>query len=84
VSWHEHDDHVDIDRVMVNPSALRRGIATALLAHVRERAGGRDLVVSTGRDNSPAVALYAKHGFESVGDEEVPPGIWITRFRLAG
>jgi len=84
VSWHEHDDHLDIDRVMVRPSVLRQGIATALLAHVREMAGGRELIVSTGRDNSPAVALYAKHGFESLGDEEVPPGIWITRFRLAG
>lgn len=84
VSWHEHDDHLDIDRVMVSPSALRRGIATALLAHVRETAGGRELMVSTGRDNSPAVAFYAKHGFEALGDEEVPPGIWITRFRLAG
>lgn len=81
-SWHEHEDHLDIDRVMVRPSALRRGIATALLTHVREQAGGRELVVSTGRDNSPAVALYAKHGFKAVGDEQVPPGIWITRFRL--
>lgn len=84
VSWHEHDGHLDIDRVMVSPSALRRGIASALLAHVRERSGGRELFVSTGRDNAPAVALYAKHGFEAVDDERVPPGIWITRFRLAG
>jgi GNAT superfamily N-acetyltransferase len=84
VSWHEHDDHLDIDRVMVSPAALRRGIATALLAHVREEAHGRELIVATGRDNSPAVALYAKHGFQPMGDEEVPPGIWITRFRLTG
>ena len=84
VSWHDHDDHLDIDRVMVSPAALRRGIATALLAHVREEAHGRELIVATGRDNSPAVALYAKHGFQPMGDEEVPPGIWITRFRLAG
>lgn len=83
-SWREHDGHIDIDRVMVSPTALRRGIATALLEHVRGRSGGRDLVVSTGRDNSPAVSLYAKHGFEAVGDVEVPPGIWITRFRRTG
>ncbi|MDX6276272.1 MAG: hypothetical protein QOJ72_400 [Nocardioidaceae bacterium] len=82
-SWHEHDDHIDIDRVMVSPSALRRGIASALLGRVRKRSGGRELYVSTGRDNSPAVALYAKHGFEALGDEQVPPGIWITRFRLS-
>lgn len=83
VSWHEHDDHVEVDRVMVRPSALRQGIATALLGHVREQTRGREMVVATGRDNSPAVALYAKHGFRPVGDEHVPPGIWITRFRLS-
>jgi GNAT superfamily N-acetyltransferase len=82
ISWHEHGDHIDIDRVMVRPSALRRGIASALLSRVRDEARGRELVVSTGRDNSPAVALYAKHGFEAVADEQVPPGIWLTRFRL--
>lgn len=80
-SWHEHEDHIDIDKVMVSPSAHRRGIASQLLAHVREDAHGRDLVVSTGRDNAPAVKLYIKHGFKPVEDEEVPPGIWITRFR---
>jgi GNAT superfamily N-acetyltransferase len=83
-SWHEHEGHIDIDRLMVSPSALRRGIATALLAHVRERSGARDLVISTPRDNSPAVSLCAKNGFEAVGDEQVPPGIWITRFRRTG
>lgn len=83
VSWHEHDDHIDIDRVMVSPSDHRRGIASALLGHVRDDAHGRDLVVSTGRDNAPAVTLYLKHGFTAVEDEEVPPGIWITRFRTS-
>ncbi len=83
ISWHEHEDHVDIERVMVSPAAHRHGIATALLGHVREDAHGRELVVSTGRDNAPGVTLYLKHGFMPVEDEEVPPGIWITRFRLS-
>jgi hypothetical protein len=39
--------------------------------------------VSTGRDNVPAVSLYAKHGFGHEDDAEVPPGIWVSRFRLA-
>ena len=81
VSWHEHDDHIDIDRVMVSPSVHRRGIASGLLSHVRDAAHGRELMVSTGRDNAPAVMLYLKHGFTPVGDEEVPPGIWISTFR---
>ncbi len=81
VSWHEHDDHIDIDRVMVSPSVHRRGIASALLGHVRDDAHGRPMVVSTGRDNAPAVTLYLKHGFAPVEDQQVPPGIWITRLR---
>src|SRR5690606_37440938 len=68
VSWHEHDDHLDVDKVMVSPAAHRRGIASALLGHVRDGAHGRDLVASTGRDNVPAVKLYLKHGFTAVED----------------
>ena len=41
------------------------------------------MVVSTGRDNAPAVALYVRHGFAVDGDEQVPPGIWITHLRHA-
>lgn len=80
VAWTEHGDHVDIDKLMVDPDAIRRGIATALLGRVIERSSGRQVVVSTGRDNVPAVSLYVKHGFEREGDEQVPPGIWISRF----
>lgn len=81
VAWAEHHDHVDIDRLMVRPAVTRRGIATALLERVIERSAGRYVVVSTGRDNVPAVSLYAKHGFERESDEQVPPGIWVTSFR---
>jgi ribosomal protein S18 acetylase RimI-like enzyme len=66
---------------MVSPATVRRGIASALLGQVLARAAGREVVVATGRANTPAVSLYAKHGFRVEGDEEVPPGIWITRFR---
>jgi ribosomal protein S18 acetylase RimI-like enzyme len=81
VAWSDHGDHIDIDKVMVSPSAMRRGIASALLAKALEASAGRDVTVSTGRDNGPAVSLYAKHGFAQETDERVPPGIWVTRFR---
>ena len=83
IAWADHDDHVDIAKVMVSPGATRRGIASALLSRVLEASGGRQVVVATGRDNTPAVSLYAKHGFEREVDEQVPPGIWVTRFRLS-
>ena len=41
------------------------------------------MVVSTGRDNTPAVALYLRLGFVADGDEQVPPGLWITHLRRA-
>jgi ribosomal protein S18 acetylase RimI-like enzyme len=81
IAWRDHGDHVDIDRLMVDPEARRQGVGTTLLQAVLDRADGRPVVVSTGRDNAPAVALYVRHGFGIEGDEQVPPGIWITRLR---
>ena len=84
IAWWEADDRIEIEKVMVSPDATRRGIASALLGEVLGRASGREIVVATGRANTPAVSLYAKHGFRVEGDEQVPPGIWITRLRRAG
>ncbi len=81
VAWRERPDHVEIDRVMVHPAAHRRGVGTALLARVVEVSAGCDLVVDTGRDNPPGLAMYAKHGFVAERDMEVAPGLWLTRLR---
>ena len=81
IAWWESDDRVEIEKVMVSPSVMRGGIASALLGQVLDRASGREILVATGRANTPAVSLYSKHGFRIEGDEEVPPGIWITRLR---
>lgn len=82
VAWSGHDDHVDIAKLMVRPGAMRRGVGSAMLQRVLEASHDRRVVVSTGRDNGPAVALYARHGFVHEGDERVPPGIWVRRFGL--
>ena len=50
IAWREDDDRVEIEKVMVDPSALRRGIASTLLGEVLERAHGREVAVATGRD----------------------------------
>ena len=80
-AWTVEVDHVEIAKVMVAPSATRRGIGSTLLARVLEAADDRPVVVATGRANAPATALYAAHGFARTGDEQVPPGIWVSRFR---
>lgn len=82
VAWVEYPEKVEIDKLMVSPSATRQGIATALLDQVITRSAGRPLLVATGRDNVPAVALYSQRGFTREADEQVPPGIWLSRFRL--
>jgi GNAT superfamily N-acetyltransferase len=83
IAWSEHAEHLHIEKVMVRPEVMRKGIATSLLSHALEASRGRQVVVATGRDNVPAVSLYLKHGFAFEDDERVPPGIWITRLRLA-
>ncbi|MEU8325548.1 hypothetical protein AB0C33_44875 [Nonomuraea sp. NPDC048881] len=45
-------------------------------------AGGRTVLVSTGRDNTPARRLYEGYGFTWVNDAEVIPGLWVTSCRL--
>ncbi|MET1036780.1 MAG: GNAT family N-acetyltransferase [Aeromicrobium sp.] len=82
IAWADHDDHLDLHRVMVSPSAMRQGIASDLLRRVLHARPGRRVVVTTGRDNAPGVSFYAKHGFAPVGEEHVPPGIWVTRLEL--
>ena len=79
VAWRELDDGtVDICRLVVAPEAFRRGIATALLNALDSAFPGRSMVVSTGRDNEPAVALYRRRGFRAVRDREAASGLWIT------
>lgn len=81
VAWRDEVHHVEIDRVMVHPAAHRRGVGTALLTRVVEVNAGRDLVVDTGRDNPPGLAMYGKHGFVAEHDVEAAPGLWLTRMR---
>lgn len=71
---------VDLDRLVVAPRAFRRGVGTALVRHVLDLAGRRRVEVSTGRDNAPARALYVRLGFVETGEEEVVPGLWVTRY----
>jgi GNAT superfamily N-acetyltransferase len=72
---------IEVDRVMVESSARRRGVAAALLRVVLEAAGAAPVETVTGRDNAPGIALYRAVGFEPTGDEQASTGIWVTRLR---
>ena len=75
-----HPDLLDVERLVVAPGAMRRGIGAALVAHVLAQAAGCRVVVATGRDNTPARRLYERAGFTAVEDVEVAPGLWVTRY----
>lgn len=75
---------VDLLRLVVAPSAWRRGHATALLDAFDELVGPRPVSVSTGSQNAPALAFYARRGFEVVGEDEIAPGVGLTRMLRPG
>lgn len=69
---------VDVERLVVAPRVFRRGIGATLVAAVLARAAGRPVVVATGRDNTPARALYRRAGFRETAEREVLPGLWVV------
>jgi GNAT superfamily N-acetyltransferase len=69
------DDEVLIARLFVAPSALRRGVGTALVQRALDQAGGRRVRVGTSARNAPALALYERLGFERVSESEPAPGV---------
>ncbi|MGI5273793.1 GNAT family N-acetyltransferase [Nonomuraea sp. CA-218870] len=80
VAWQETAEEVDLDRLMVDPGAHRRGVGLALVKEVMARAGERGVVVSTGRDNTPARTLYERLGFTLTGEAEPVPGLWVVHY----
>jgi ribosomal protein S18 acetylase RimI-like enzyme len=79
VSWTVLDDGtVDIHRLVVAPRAFRRGVASTLLDALDTRFPGQSILVSTGRDNGPALELYRRRGFTVVREREAIPGLWVT------
>ncbi|MFH0176626.1 GNAT family N-acetyltransferase [Streptomyces cacaoi] len=85
VAW-QHlaaDGGIDIARVCVDPAWFRHGVASRLLEHLLAApAPSGHVLVSTGADNSPAIALYERHGFSRVGTTEPAPNLRMAQFRL--
>lgn len=81
VAWRSLHESAEVDRVMVEPSVHRAGVATALLTRVLDGLPGVRIETWTGRDNTPGIALYRRFGFEPVADQQRPNGIWITRLQ---
>lgn len=74
-------DDVDVDRLAVDPAALRTGVATALLEELHRREDdARTFHVTTGADNGPAVALYTRLGYERTADRVLANGLRLAEF----
>ena len=72
------DGAVDIYRLVVDPAAFRRGIATALLDALDVVAPAARTLVATGAANEPARALYERRGFRMVRETQAGQGVWIV------
>jgi ribosomal protein S18 acetylase RimI-like enzyme len=83
VSYKRDGGLVDIHRLVIDPKAFRRGLATRLLdALEAAEADASAWTVGTGRDNAPARALYERRGFRAVEERIVPGGIvWVRMER---
>jgi [ribosomal protein S18]-alanine N-acetyltransferase len=66
-SWRQSaPDEAEILNLAVDPDRRRRGIGSALLAAVLERARGT-VFLEVAEPNLPAIALYRKQGWVDVG-----------------
>jgi len=79
ISWTEEEGSVTICKLIVHPGYFRRGIAQALISKLEESVlKAKGFRVSTGRDNSPALMLYKKNGFQVIEEREVAPSFYIS------
>jgi len=66
-SWRQSaPDEAEVLNIAVDPVWRRRGVGSALLAAVLERARGT-IFLEVAEPNSPAIALYRKQGWVDVG-----------------
>ncbi len=81
ISFKIEDKVLDIYRVAVSPSYLKRGIATKLITYIENLHKEADkVIVSTGAKNTPAVKLYSKLGYKEKGINVVQGGLEIISF----
>src|SRR4051812_43986881 len=58
LAYKETENEIDICRLIVHPAHFRKGVAKSLLTHLLNRFKDKQIVVSTGTKNVPAITLY--------------------------
>jgi ribosomal protein S18 acetylase RimI-like enzyme len=81
ISWRVNAGVLDLHRLVVDPNYFRAGVGTALVrGALAAEPNATRAIVQTGASNEPAKRLYRREGFKEIGDVEVTPGLWVTRF----
>lgn len=81
LTWRRTSDVVEVQRLVVDPAAFRRGVATRLLdALDREHPDAERVFVEAAAANGPARALYERQGFLAVGERTVARGIVLVAY----
>lgn len=81
ISYKVVQNVLDIYRLAVHPDFFRQGVAGELIDFIEGLNNEVcKAIVSTGRENLPAVKFYLKKGYRKVRDMEVSPGIFVTAF----
>jgi ribosomal protein S18 acetylase RimI-like enzyme len=81
LSFDRGTDPVAITRLVVSPTHLRQGIATALLASLERRLPPMArLTVSTAQTNTSAVLLYQRIGYTTASVSRSAEGILLIHF----
>jgi len=81
ISLKHTDNIIDIHRVAVCPVYFRKGIAQSLLTFIENLdIYTQKIIVSTGKNNFPAINFYLKNGYKIEGETEVAKSIFILKF----
>jgi len=83
ISFKTTDSVLDIHRLMVHPAHFRKGIAHKLISLVEKLGKGREIVVTTGAKNIPAINFYKKHGFIEIQKIDISDHLTLTQFKKA-
>ncbi|MEK3979601.1 GNAT family N-acetyltransferase [Psychrobacillus sp. FSL K6-2836] len=85
LSYEDTEELIDICRLVVDPNYFRKGIASELIDYLLSiKNSEKNVVVSTGAKNVPAITLYERHNFKKVADIEIEPNFYITQLTYEG
>ena len=81
IAYETEDERATICRMMVHPDYFRRGIARLLITHVEALVPHvKEIIVSTGSKNEPAVRLYESMGFRFTREWMPVLGLRVSEF----